>query len=390
MLSCQKHLFSLPPGLHYLNCGFMSPLPLRVEEAGIAGIRKKRIPCDIFPGDFLAGLENVRDRFAGLVGAADSQRIALIPSVSYGLASVARNLEIAGSQNLIILARQFPSNVYAWRRLAATTGAELRTIAPPEQGADRAQQWNERLLEAIDGDTAVVALAQVHWTDGTLFDLARVGERCREVGAAFVIDGTQSVGALPVDVRCIEPDALICAGYKWLMGPYSLGVAYYGPRFENGVPLEETWLSRVGSDDFPRLIDYQDEYRPGVVRYEPGEISNFALVPMLGAALELIAGWGVESIEEYCRSLTDLLVAESTKAGFGAEAAEWRSGHLVGLRMPQGVDPTALQSELAGRKISVSVRGDVLRVSPHVYNDEEDIMALASALREVVESVVTP
>jgi selenocysteine lyase/cysteine desulfurase len=198
------------------------------------------------------------------------------------------------------------------------------------------------------------------------------------------------VGALPVDVRCIEPDALICAGYKWLMGPYSLGVAYYGPRFENGVPLEETWLSRVGSDDFPRLIDYQDEYRPGAVRYEPGGISNFALVPMLGAALELIAGWGVESIEGYCRSLTDLLVAESTKSGFGAEAAEWRSGHLVGLRMPQGVDPKALQSELAGRKISVSVRGDVLRVSPHVYNDEEDIMALASALREVVESVVTP
>jgi selenocysteine lyase/cysteine desulfurase len=291
---------------------------------------------------------------------------------------------------LIILARQFPSNVYAWRRLAATTGAELRTIAPPEQEADRAQQWNERLLEAIDCDTAVVALAQVHWTDGTLFDLASVGERCREVGAAFVIDGTQSVGALPFDVRCIEPDALICAGYKWLMGPYSLGVAYYGPRFENGIPLEETWLSRVGSDDFPRLIDYQDEYRPGAVRYEPGEISNFALVPMLGAALELIAGWGVESIEGYCRSLTDLLVAESTKSGFGAEAAEWRSGHLVGLRMPQGVDPKALQSELAGRKISVSVRGDVLRVSPHVYNDEEDIMALASALREVVESVVTP
>ncbi|UCD23313.1 MAG: aminotransferase class V-fold PLP-dependent enzyme [Gemmatimonadota bacterium] len=384
MLSCQKHLFSLPQDLHYLNCAYMSPLPLRVEEAGIAGIRKKRIPADIFPGDFLSGLENVRTRFAGLVGAGGSQRIALIPSVSYGLASVARNLEIASSQNLIILTRQFPSNVYAWRRLAATTGAEIRTVAPPERVADRARHWNERLLEAIDRDTAVVAMAQVHWTDGTQFDLVKVGERCREVGAALVIDGTQSVGAQPFDVGGIEPDALICAGYKWLMGPYSLGVAYYGSRFENGLPLEETWLSRVGSDDFPRLIDYRDEYRAGAVRYEPGEISNFALVPMLDAALELIAGWGVDSIAAYCRELTDLLVAESAMAGFEVESARWRSGHIVGLRMPHGLDPKKLQTELADRKISVSVRGDVLRVSPSVYNDEADIMALANALHDVV------
>ena len=132
----------------------------------------------------------------------------------------------------------------------------------------RARKWNERVLEAIGDDTAIVALCQVHWTDGTLFDLEEVGTRCREVGAALVVDGTQSVGALPFDVGRIRPDALVCAGYKWLMGPYSIGAAYFGPRFDGGTPLEEAWLAREGSDDFPRLVDYTDTYRPGAARYE--------------------------------------------------------------------------------------------------------------------------
>ncbi|UCG87311.1 MAG: aminotransferase class V-fold PLP-dependent enzyme [Gemmatimonadota bacterium] len=390
MLSCQRHLFSLPQDLHYLNCGYMSPLPINVEEAGIAGIRRKRVPSDIESRDFLAGIEAIREKFASLVGLSGPERIAVIPSVSYGLATAARNLPVAASQNIVILARQFPSNVYVWRRLAASSGAELRTATPPSEGAQRARRWNERLLDIIDSHTAIVALGQVHWTDGTLFDVAAIAARCREVGAALVLDGTQSVGALPFDVELIRPDALVCAGYKWLMGPYSIGVAYFGPRFDGGTPLEETWLARVGSDDFPRLIQYQDAHRPGAARYEPGEVSNFTLVPMLAAALDLIAGWGVAEIQAYCCWLTESLAAEVRALGFEAEDSEWRAGHLVGLRMPGGIDPWPIQAELTARRIAVSLRGDVLRVSPHVYNDRADIGALTEALRDVMRSAVMP
>lgn len=390
MLTCQRHLFSLPDGIHYLNCGYMSPLPKPVEEAGLAGLYTKRVPSVIRPDDFFDGLEQIRVRFARLVGVPDGACIAVVPSASYGIATAAQNLPVSESQNIVVTAAQFPSNIYAWRRVAAESGADLRTIGPPAGELRRGAIWNERLLEAIDESTAVVALGQVHWTDGTFFDLGAVGARARETGAALVVDGTQSVGAFPFDIAELQPDALICAGYKWLMGPYSLGVAYFGPRFEGGVPLEETWIGRVGSDDFPRLVDYQDAYRPGAARFEAGETSNFILVPMLNAALELVGGWGVEAIQAYCRGLTDTLVAEAGELGFGAEEGRWRAGHMVGLRAPQGVVPQELQARLAANQIQVSVRGDVLRVSPHVYNDLGDIESLVSALGQSVGSLVTP
>jgi len=124
----------------------------------------------------------------------------------------------------------------------------------------------------------------VHWTDGTRFDLVAIGRAARRVGAAFVVDGTQSVGALPFDVREIQPDALVCAGYKWLLGPYAMGAAYFGPRYDAGDPIEENWITRRGSDDFQRLVAYQDEYAPGAIRYDVGERSNFILLPMFIAA----------------------------------------------------------------------------------------------------------
>jgi selenocysteine lyase/cysteine desulfurase len=361
----------------------MSPLSKRVEEAGIVGMRRKRVPSDISPTDFLENLHRVRLLFSRLVNAPDPARIAVIPSASYGLATAAWNIRVGARQNIVLVSHQFPSNVYVWRRLARSEGAELRTVEPPSDEQHRGREWNERLLESIDGDTAVVAIPQVHWTDGTLFDLRTIGERVRETGAAIVLDGTQSVGALPIDVDRFSPDAVVCAAYKWLMGPYSIGVAYYGPRFDEGRPLEETWLARRGSEDFRRLVDYEDAYRVGAARYDVGETSNFVLLPMLVAALEQLTEWGVSEVQAYCRHLTDCLVSEARELGFGIEEEAWRAGHMLGLRMPAGQDPEKISTELTSRGVSVSLRGDVLRVTPHVYNDEADVHALLDAVREV-------
>ena len=160
----EKHLFSLPEDLHYLNCAYMSPTPKRVAEAGASGIALKSVPSQIKSQDFFTNSDRVRELFARLVNVADPQRVAIIPAASYGIAVVARNTPLARGQNIVVAHEQFPSNVYAWREASRRQGIELRTVMPPD-GMPRAAEWNARLLDAIDRDTAIVASAPVHWTD---------------------------------------------------------------------------------------------------------------------------------------------------------------------------------------------------------------------------------
>jgi selenocysteine lyase/cysteine desulfurase len=380
MLTCQKAHFSLPDDEHYLNCAYMSPLSQAVEMAGLEGVRRKRVPARLTPSDFFVEADRARQLFATLVHA-DPSRIAIVPSASYGLAIAARNLPVARGQRIVVTHEQFPANVHPWRRVAAEQGAELSTVAAPEGSTARGRDWNQRLLEHITPGTAVVALGHVHWTDGTRFDLEAIGARARDVGAALVIDGTQSIGALPFDVSRVQPDMLVTAAYKWLMGPYSLGFAYVGPRLDNGVPLEETWIGRAGSEQFKDLVNYRDDYQPGAVRYDVGERSNFALMPMAIAALEQLLDWTPEAIQTYTHHLTAPLVDAVRALGYLVEDAAYRGGHLLGLRALAGADLQTVADRLRERRVHVSVRGTAIRVSPHVYNDSSDIEALLDALR---------
>lgn len=384
MLTCQKESFSLPPDRHYLNAAYMSPLTRRVEAAGMQGLITKRDPSEIGPEDFFRDGRRVRSLFADLVNIDAPNRVAIIAAASYGLAAIARNTPAGRGQQIVVLHEQFPSNIYTWQRLAAERGASITTVMPPSGTARRAERWNEQILAAIGPDTALVALPPLHWADGTLFDLEAIGDRARSVGAAFVVDGTQSVGAMPFDVARIRPDALICASYKWLMGPYGIGVAYFGPRYDEGVPIEENWINRLGSENFSRLVNYEPRYHPGAVRYDVGERSNFILIPMLVAALEQVHEWGVANIQAYCRNLCRDVLAEAGEMGFQIEDPAYRSAHLFGVRVPEGLPIERLREALEERNISVSVRGSAIRISPHVYNDARDMEALRAAFAACV------
>ncbi len=377
LLSCQKDLFSLPSDIHYLNCAYMSPLSKRVEAAGIAGVLRKSNPIDLQPIDFFTEADEVRRLFGTLVNA-QAERIAFIPAASYGIATAAKNIHLTRGQNIVMLAEQFPSNVYSWRRFREQ-GVELKTVLAPT-GNQRGEAWNARILEAIDSSTGIVALGHVHWTDGTLFDLEAISKRAREVGAALIIDATQSVGALPFDVATLQPDALIVAGYKTMMGPYSIGCAYYGSRFDKGHPLEENWITRKDSENFSALVDYKDDYSGGMTRYDVGERSNFTLMPMFKAAIEDVLERQPERIQLYCESLTQGLIEALIPLGYQVEAKNYRSRHLFGIRLPKHLDLETLKQRLAQRKIYASVRGTALRVSTNVYNDEADIAALQEVL----------
>jgi selenocysteine lyase/cysteine desulfurase len=380
MMGSRKGEFSLPANYHYLNSAYMSPLSRRVQAAGETGIRRAAVPADIQTEDFFSGCDRVRELFARLINASDPRRIAIIPSASYGLSVVARNTPVERGQNVVTVHHQFPSNVHVWRRSCESVGAELRIVCSPIDGPGGARAWNDAILEAIDGDTAVVAQGVVHWTDGTPFDVEVIAARARDMGAAFILDATQAVGAMPFDVQRVRPDALICAAYKWLTGPYSIGAAYFASRYDDGTPLEETWMGRVGSEDFAGLVEQSELYRPGALRYDMGEAANFILVPMFIEALEQLLEWGVENIQAYCRELTRGLIEEIV----GEQDPEGPEpvGHLFGLHVPAGVDPEALRARLSARNVFVSVRGDAIRVAPHIFNDAADIEALRGVLAE--------
>lgn len=373
MLPCQRHLFDLPEDIAYLNCAYMSPLMLQVAEAGSAGIRRKVRPWETRPVDFFDQSEEARALFARLVNA-DADGVALIPAASYGLAAAARNLPIRAGQRVVILAEQFPSNVYCWQEAARRGGGEVVAVHRDADG-----DLTGPLLAAIDARTALAALPHCLWTDGGLVDLERVRARLDEVGAALVVDGTQSVGALPFDVQRIRPDFLVVAAYKWLLSPYSIGFMYVAPERRQGEPLEHNWIGRQGAEDFSRLVDYQADFQPGARRFDVGERANFILVPMAMAALRQILAWGVDEIQTTLRARTSEIARRAGGLGLVAGPESLRAGHFLGLRFPSG-PPAGLADRLAARQVHVSLRGDSVRVTPHLYNNDADVERLVAAL----------
>lgn len=380
-MKCQRQKFNLQRKYAYLNCAYMSPLMKKVERAGIQGIKQKRKPFHISPEVFFEESEVLRKHYSDLIDNPDPARIAIIPSVSYGLANVTNNIPFKDGE-ILVCDEQFPSNVYPWLRLQEK-GFEVKTIAPTDS-VQRGASWNEKIIESITESTRVVSIGQIHWSDGTLFQLDKIRTRLDEVGGLLVIDGTQSVGAMPFSIQEIRPDALICAGYKWLMGPYSIGLAYYGPAFDNGIPIEENWINRLHSEDFAGLVNYQSNYREQSLRYEVGEHSNFILVPMIHQAIKQLNKWGPNNIQTYTKNLMADTISQLGALGYRIEGENYRAHHLFGVRVPKGLEIKKLKHSLQVNKVSVSLRGDAVRIAPHLYNDEMDVRKLLKAMKDPI------
>ena len=372
-LRCQREKFDIPTGITYLNAAYMGPLSRETLAAGRSGLERKAHPWEVGAPDFFEPVEEVRSLIAELIDA-DADGVALLPSVSYGIAIAAKNLPFTAGSRIVTLAEEFPSNVYAWRELVRNDPDGIVAVGRPHD-----DDWTSATLEAIDDRTAIVAVPNCHWTDGGFLDLVRVGERAREVGAALLVDGTQSVGAMPFDVAAVRPDFLVCATYKWMLGPYSSAFLWCAPQHRLGTPIEFSWMPRLESDDFPHLVAYQDAYRPGARRYDVGETSNFVLLAAVKAALRQTLGWGVDRIADYIRTLGERTAVAAEALGLGVAAANLRAPHLIGVRL-HGADPGVVAKAMAEANVFVSVRGDAMRVAPHVYNDSDDVDRLFEVL----------
>ena len=384
-LQHQKHLFDIPEEITYLNIAAQSPSFKAIYEAGLEGLKQKNRPYSITISDYFEPVTELKKLFAELVDVDDYNRIATIPAVSYGIATVANNIKLNAGDEIIVIHEQFPSNIYAWQKLADKYNAVIKTIKAPNTDVNRVKQWNESIIDAITDKTAVVAMGNIHWSNGSLFDLKTIRKKTKTHNALLIIDGSQSVGVLPFSVKEIQPDALICAGYKWLFGPYGCAYAYYGAYFDNGVPIEENWSNRLNSENFSGLTNYESQYKPLANRYSVGESGNFIYVRMQIAALKQVIEWSPKKTQEYCKSISADAVKDLRALGCVIEDDNYRSHHLFGIKLPDDLDVTILKSALAEQHIFVSFRGNYIRISCHLFNTSEDFKKLVACMSSVLQ-----
>jgi selenocysteine lyase/cysteine desulfurase len=345
-LPVQRELFDIPDEVAYFNCASLAPLLRAAGEAAAGSVARRARPWRIGGEDWFGEAEERRSLFARLAGV-DPEGVALVPATSYGLAVAA----------------------------AGRTGATLAVV-----GRQDGQTWTEAVLDALDERTAVVAVMAVHWTDGAMVDLAAVGARARQVGAALVVDASQALGAVPLDLEAARPDFLVSVGYKWLLGPFALGYLYVAEGHRDGVPLEENWISRRGAEDFAALVDYQERYQPGARRFDVGQRTHFETTAMATVALRQLLDWEVPRVAATLGRVTGRIEAEVGAIGLALTTRD-RGPHMLGIALPERAR-RRVGAALADAGVFAGVRGSSLRISPHLWTTDQDVDRLVDALAE--------
>jgi selenocysteine lyase/cysteine desulfurase len=379
-LTSLKNEFDFPEDVVYLNTASFSPAFKSVEKAGIDAVKRKRRPDFYQSSDLFDPVTELRKLFAKVVAVEDHNRIVTIPSVSYGLANVANNISLQKGDEILVIEEQFPSNVYIWKELADKFNATLVTVKQPKHAED----WNTEILKAISDRTALVAMAQIHWVSGIQFDLKAIRKKTKQHNALMIIDGSQSIGALPFSVKTLQPDALICAGYKWLFGPYGCAYAYYGDYFDNGQPIEQNWSVRLGSENLAGLTTYETEYKPLAQRYAAGESASFIYVKMQIAALTEILKINPEALQDYCNLISAQALMKLSDIGFVSDSPKIRAKHLFGIKVPKSVDTEKLKEGLKTANIHVSFRGEYIRISCHLFNTKDHFDKLYKTIKKTI------
>ncbi|MGQ0674750.1 MAG: aminotransferase class V-fold PLP-dependent enzyme [Rhodospirillales bacterium] len=380
MLASQRDLFDIPRDVCYLNAAAWGPLPKATQEAGRAAVARKGQPWTLDPA--LAGRQHERARkaAAALINAAPED-VALISSVGYGVAAAAKLIDIPRGSRVLLLQDDHSSPMLEWMTRAPAQGFAAEAVKRPADGG-----WTQAVLEAIErkgaAPVALASISSVHWSDGGLVDLGRVAKALRARGAALLVDATHSAGVMALDVKALDPDFLVFPTYKWTLGPYGRAFLYIAPRRQDGVPLEQTGFGRRGvsaEGEPPYLKD--TAYVSGARRFDMGERDHFISLEMASIGMEMAAAWGPAAITGRLKMLTGRLAEGLGDSGATMLDEDLRAPHVLSLGFPRGM-PQGLAQRLAADKVYAAPRLGRLRISPHVYNDEEDVDRFLAAFRK--------
>ena len=377
MIPNQRQLFDIPEEITYLNCAFTSPLMLPAKNAGLEALEEKRHPWTITPQTFSDRAAVVRGKFAELIEA-NSADVAIIPSVSYGTSLAARNVSVEKNQTIVVLEDQFPSHVYPWRNLAAERGAEVVTVARPHDS-----HWTPAVMEAIDDRTALAAMPNCHWTDGTVVDLKAVGKNAENTGRLW-----WSTRPSPW-ARCRSPLKMYSPTSWWLLptsGFWVRIVSVFATWRPNG-RTARPWKKTGSTGPVRKILPAWWTIRMAINQAPDGTIWAKSVILFWlqwpRRPLTRILTWGVYNIASTLKKRTDDIARRAIGMGLTTAPDHARAPHMLGLTIPGGMDPE-FPKKLAERKVYVSVRGSSIRVSPHLYNTDDDVARLFEVFEEVL------
>jgi selenocysteine lyase/cysteine desulfurase len=378
MLPSQRALFNIPRNVCYLNAASWSPLPIAAQDAGRAGAARKGQPWLIDPAFAREQHERAR-RAAAKVINADPEDVALISSVSYGVAAAAKILNNPAGSRVLVLQNDHSSAVLEWMTRAPLAHFIVDVVPAPTDG-----DWTAAILTSIEPPhappVALASISCVHWSDGGMIDLEAVAAALHRRGASLLVDATQAAGAIRLDVRRIDPDFLVFPTYKWLLGPYGRAFLYIAKRRQEGVPLEQTSYGRCGISSEHDVYFRDLEFVQGARRFDMGERDHFISLEMASIGMEMVAQWTSDAVAVRLRALTGRLADGLRNRGVIVPDDAVRAPHILSLHFPRGM-PERLIERLAAEHVYVASRIGRMRVSPHVYNDEEDIDRFLTVFR---------
>lgn len=379
MLASQRPLFDLPRDVGYFNAAGTGLLPLAVQDAGRQAVGRKGQPWLLDASFADRQYERARKAAAALIGA-EPDDVALVSSVGYGVAIAGKILNVAAGTRVLVLENDHTSPVLEWMTRAPLQGFKVEAVHQPADG-----DWTSAVLEAIArpgaAPVSLASISSVHWADGGLVDMAAVKRGLAPQGGLLLVDATQSVGMLANDVATLDPDILVFPTYKWVLGPYGRAFVYIAKRHQGGLPLEQTAFGRIDVRAENEVYFADTRYVPNARRFDMGERDHFISMEMASIGMELVASWGAAAIAARIRTITDEIAEALSGTGVEMLPRDRRAPHILSLRFPDNA--RQLAQRLAAQKLYVMPRLGRVRISPHVYNDEEDVARLVAALREM-------
>jgi selenocysteine lyase/cysteine desulfurase len=380
MLPSQRALFDMPRDVCFMNAAAWSPLPLASQEAGRAAVGRKGQPWKLADGFQREQYERTRKAAAALIGA-EPDDVALISSVGYGVSTAGKVLTLPRGTRVIVLENDHTSPVLEWHGRAQAQGFTVDTVKQPADG-----DWTSAVLEAIEragaAPVSLASISSVHWSDGGALDIPRIRAALRKLGAALLVDATHDAGVRHIDVKTLDPDFLIFPTYKWVLGPYGRAFMYVAKRHQSGVPLEQTAGARKAVNAEDTIYFRDTSYRDDARRYDMGERDHFISMEMASIGMEMMAGWGNDAIVARLAMLTGKLADGLGNLGVGVLDSRLRAPHILCVSFPKGMAPD-LPKRLAAEGVHAAPRLGRLRISPHVYNDEQDVERFIDVFRKV-------